>query len=285
MAVIFKKAAILGLGLIGGSLSIDLMKKRLVGELIGYNRGVHSRAEALKRRACHHVVGNVEEAVEDADLVVLATPVQTLSVVAKKISPFLKPGCLVTDVGSTKTLLVKELKKIFNKDVFFVGGHPIAGAESSGMKAAREGLFKDAYWILTPELPDLQHPAFQKFQKLLLEIGSKIEIMSPQEHDAVFATVSHLPHVVAFALMDAAANTREGKDLKFAATGFKDTTRVAGSSAEVWSDICLENKKNILSRITTMEKSLSKLKKLIESENKNSLKKYLSHLAELRSQL
>ncbi len=285
MAVIFKKVGILGLGLMGGSLALDLMKKRLAGEVIGYNRSVPSRAEALKKRACHHVVDQVEEAVQDADLVVLATPVQIFSQIAKKISPYLKPGCLVTDVGSTKFHLVKELKKIFSKDVIFVGGHPIAGSEASGMKAAHEGLFQGAHWILTPEMDQLQEPAFLKLQELLKALQAKVQMMSPEEHDAVFATVSHLPHMVAFALMEAATKIRAGKDLKFAATGFRDTTRIAASSAEVWSDICLDNKKNIITSMKEMEKSLAKLKKLIQAEDKNNLKKYFSRLAEIRSQL
>lgn len=281
MKALFPKVAILGLGLIGGSLALDLKRLGLAKTVVAYNRSAESRKVALKRRACDAVFADPKEAVQDADLVVLAVPVRTIPALAKLIAPFLKKGAIVTDVGSTKEALQARVKKVLPKGVTWIGGHPIAGTENTGMASALAGLFKDRWWILTPETG--QAPA--KLARLLKALGAKVKSMSAAEHDRLLAASSHLPHLLAFSLVHLAAQPERRRALELAGSSFRDATRVAASSPEMWVDICLDNRKALLAALSDYEKLLKGLGRELRQGNEKALRKYFSSAAQIRRKL
>jgi prephenate dehydrogenase len=285
---LYSKVAILGLGLIGGSIALDVKRRGLAERVVGYNRSSTGRREALKRKACHEVLADPRRAVLDADLVILATPVRVIPSLARDIVPFLKNSAVVTDVGSSKSLLVQRLEKIFgkNKDIIFIGGHPIAGTEKSGMAAALPNLFQDRWWIFTPGgRGSATKPALKKLLRLAQALGSKTAVLGPQEHDQILAVISHLPHMVAYALVDVALSFRGGKALRYAAGSFRDFTRVAASSPTMWTDICLDNAVELLKMIEKFETSLKKIKKLVKLRNSKQLSSFFANISKVRSKL
>ncbi|HHG74079.1 MAG TPA: prephenate dehydrogenase, partial [Persephonella sp.] len=221
---------------------------------------------------------------ENVDLVIIATPVKNFVKVAEEIKSYLKEGTVVTDVGSVKGDLVEKLQKILSP-VKFVGAHPIAGTEKEGIENAVVGLFKGKKLILTVNEED---QSIKRIEKFWTDLGSKVEVMDPHTHDFVFASVSHLPHAVAFALVDALIELSKetGIDLfLYPGAGFKDFTRIAASSPVVWKDIFLENKENVLHTIDSFIKSMEKLKEFIEKEDEENLLKLLSESREKRLSL
>jgi len=268
---LFRKIVIIGVGLIGGSVGMAARKKRLADTIIG----VGPRADELKRAVARKAIDRfetdlrkLEKTVHNADLVILATPVGQLEAVARELAPCLSEGTVVTDVGSVKGYLVRHLEEYFSPDPslrsLFVGGHPIAGREKSGIEAASANLFTGALCILTPT--DRTSPeAFKKVQRFWEAIGIKTVSMEPEAHDRILAVVSHLPHLVAYALVDTALElqSKSGDLLSYSAGGFRDFTRVASSSPEMWRDICMANRENLLAVIEAYEKTLDRFKRLL----------------------
>ncbi len=281
----FKSILIIGLGLIGGSLALSLKKEGFKGKIYGYDLNESRVKTALDMEAIDKGFTNLKDIPwQDIDLVILATPVKTFELVAKQIKPFLKPDTVVSDVGSVKGELIEKLSKILKPNVF-VGIHPIAGTEKEGIENAVVGLFKGAKVIVTPTE---ENDKVKRVVKLWEDLGSKVEIMDPHLHDFVFASVSHLPHAVAFALVDALINLSKesGIDLfKYPGGGFKDFTRIAASSPIVWRDIFLENKEDVVHTIDEFIKSLEKLKSFIQEEKKEELIELLSESREKRLSL
>jgi len=237
----------------------------------------------LRRKACDQVFSDPASAVRDADLVILATPVQSIPKLARLIAPHLKKGCLVTDVGSTKEKLVRELRRLLPKDVHFIGGHPIAGTEHSGMAAAQKGLFQDRWWILTPESKGpSERKVLRDLERCLQQLGAKTALMDPKQHDEILAWVSHLPHLLAYSLVDAVQGYQKGRALGFAGSSFLDGTRVAKSSALMWRDIVLDNRETLLKKIADFKKTLSKVEKLLRQKNGSALERFFHASAEIR---
>ncbi|MCC7344682.1 MAG: prephenate dehydrogenase/arogenate dehydrogenase family protein [Deltaproteobacteria bacterium] len=284
MAKLYNNIAILGLGLIGGSIALDLKKRRLAKRVVGYNRSAPSRRAALKRRACDAVISDPVAAVRDADLVVLATPVRHIPELLRKIAPGLKKGAVVTDVGSTKENIVRRAKKLLPKGVIFVGGHPIAGTEKTGMASALEGLFEGRWWVFTPDSAAGKRAA-KRLRRLAKALGAKSLAMSPKEHDEILAAISHLPHMLAYALVHAAMGLQKGKALKLSGSSFRDVTRIAASSAQMWTDIGLDNHRGILRMIDRHEQFLKKLKSLLAKRDAKGLEKFFESAARVRRKL
>ncbi len=283
---VFSKVAILGLGLIGGSVGLDIKKQKLASKVVGYNRSGKGRRLALKKKACDEVFASPEAAVEDADLVILATPVQTISHLARAIAPRLKPGAIITDVGSTKEHVVKKLKRLLPSTVFYVGGHPIAGNERSGMEAAVNGLFNSRWWILTPHRGGKRYRiASRCLEGWIKKFGARTAMMSPQDHDRVLAMISHLPHLVAYAMVDTAAAWRGGKAIRYSAGGFRDFTRIAASSAQMWAEICMDNRGPILRMLKKYEKHLGQIQKLIAAGHGKKLERLFNSVGRVRRRL
>ena len=267
----FKGILIIGLGLIGGSFAISLKKEGFRGKIYGFDLKKERIKKAIEIGAIDKGFSDFKDILwEEIDLVVLATPVKTFIDIAKKIKPFLKKGTIVTDVGSVKGELVRKLERIL-KPIRFIGAHPIAGTEKEGVENAVIGLFKNKKLILTI---DEENEDTKRVEELWNDLGSKVEIMDPELHDFVFASVSHLPHAVAFALVDSLINLSKetGIDLfLYPGAGFKDFTRIAASSPVIWKDIFIQNKKDVLHTIDEFMKSMEKLKKYIEKEEEEKL--------------
>jgi len=281
----FKGILIIGLGLIGGSITISLKNSGYRGKIYGFDLSAERVKKAIQLQAIDEGFTSLKEVPwENVDLVIIATPVKRFEEVAKKIKPYLKKGSVVTDVGSVKGDLVEKLQKILSP-IKFVGAHPIAGTEKEGVENAVVGLFKGKKLILTVDKEDKDTKRVEQFWR---DLGSKVEVMDPYTHDFVFASVSHLPHAVAFALVDALIELSEevGIDLfLYSGAGFKDFTRIAASSPVVWKDIFLENKENVLYTIDRFIKSMEKLKEFIEKEDEKNLLKLLSESREKRLSL
>ena len=236
------RVALLGTGLIGGSLGLALRKLSDVEEVVAYDLDPKVRAEAVERGAAHRASDSPEDAVRDADFVFVATPVGKIPSVIEQARAGLKAGAVLTDVGSTKSRVVLEVDGLEIEGTTFIGGHPMAGTEDEGIAAADPALFEGCWWILTPT-ERVDTGAYQALHSLLTRLGAQVMALDPAQHDDLLAVISHLPHLTAAALMNLAAE--RGKEhaglLSLAAGGFRDVTRVAASNPDIWLDICAEN--------------------------------------------
>ncbi|MFQ5706778.1 MAG: prephenate dehydrogenase/arogenate dehydrogenase family protein [bacterium] len=263
--MIFDSVTIVGLGLIGGSLAAAFKQKQVVGRLIGVDfPPIHS--SAVSRRLISQGFGpdQLTRAVQRADVVILATPIKETLELLPGVAHAVKPGALITDVCSTKAAVVHCAQKCCSEDVYFLGGHPMAGSERQGLEYADPLMFENAVYVLTNsgEVPD---SVLQRFVALIEAIGAKIIFLSPALHDKMAAVVSHLPQMLAVSLMNLAAQQNEKDDLylKLAAGGFRDMTRVASSPYEMWADICATNAGNIKWAIDQFVAELERTKQAI----------------------
>ena len=285
----FRQVAIVGVGLIGGSLGMVLRQQELASSVIGIGRRVENLKTAVELGAIDCYVADPRDGVCDADLVVLATPVDTYERHLKDWANCLKPGAIVTDVGSVKGALVEQAERLMPAGVRFVGAHPIAGKEKTGVAAGSATLFMGARCILTPtSRTDPQ--ALQAIRELWEAAGSIVICMDPFVHDRILGAVSHLPHVAAFALINALTEIRErtAPDLDLCAHsggGLRDTTRIAASSPEMWRDIFLWNRDNLVALIEVYERYLEELKRLIQAGDGPGIEKELERAKRVREQL
>lgn len=289
MAVHFKQVAIVGVGLIGGSLGMILRRKALADQVVGIGRRVENLKTAVELGAIDRYVADPKEGVRGADLVILATPVDTYERHLKDWAHCLAPGAIVSDVGSVKGALVERAEAAMPAGVHFVGAHPIAGKEKTGVAAGSDQLFKGARCILTPTRRT-DGRALEQVRQLWQETGSVVLTMDPHLHDRILGAVSHLPHVAAFALMNALADLRDrhlpALDLAgHSGGGLRDTTRIAASSPEMWRDILLWNRDNVVSFIGHYERALEELKRLIKSGDAAGIEKALERAKDEREKL
>ncbi len=282
----FGEVAIIGVGLIGGSLAKVMKVNGIADRITGAGRGREGLELALRLGVIDRIADSLEEAVGDADLVVLATPVGVFEQITKRIGMVMKPGAILTDVGSVKGEMVNTLESILPGHVRYVPGHPIAGKEKTGVAESSDTLFKNAKCILTPT-EKTDRAALDAVRGIWEAAGAKVIIMDPFLHDKVFAAVSHLPHVAAYAMMCAVSDMNTGTDdyLAFSGAGFRDFTRIAASSPEMWRDVCLLNKKNIVHMIERYQFSLSKLKKAIEKADAGTIEKIFKQASDIRKGL
>lgn len=267
-----RRLAIIGVGLIGGSLALALRRKGLVEEVVGAGRGRDNLEQALHLGVIDRIAETPAEAARDADLILVATPVGAMPQVFSAIAPELAPEAIVTDAGSTKTDVVAAAHQYLGERVHqFVPAHPIAGAEKSGVGAARPELFVDKHLILTP-LPENDPAQVERVRALWQACGARVEAMAVVDHDRVFAAVSHLPHLAAFALMEELAG-RDNAEVffRYAGSGFRDFTRIAGSHPEMWRDIALANRQAVLEELDKYMAKLTEIGGLIEKGDGQSL--------------
>ena len=262
----FRRAVILGTGLLGGSFALALKKHRLAAQVVGTSRQEASLRAAQEMKAIDEGTLDVNKAIQGADLVILAAPVKVILGQIHDISKHLRRGCIVTDVGSTKVAIVEAAEKLFPPHVLFVGSHPMAGSEKSGIAHAREDLFKDTACVMTPT-DKTNRMARDKVKHLWTLFGENVTVMDPAAHDEAMAYASHLPHLTAFALMRAIPEDH----LKHAAAGLKDSTRIAGSSAQMWADICSSNYRNVLKALDESAKSISEIRKAVVDRDEAAL--------------
>ncbi|MDD5434639.1 MAG: prephenate dehydrogenase/arogenate dehydrogenase family protein [Nitrospira sp.] len=281
----FKKMVIAGVGLIGGSLALVCREKGIVSEIVGVGRSEQNLRDALSLNVIDSYTLKLEEAVKGADIIVLATPVTTLIRLAKEISPYLAPGVIVTDVGSVKGPVV-EIEEILPASAHFIGAHPIAGKEKSGVKAASKELFQGAKCILTPT-SNTNQEASDTIEALWKAAGSSVIKMDPARHDLIFSAVSHLPHVVAYALVNTLLDLEKTEDklISYSSGGFRDFTRIASSHPEMWRDICIMNKDNLINMLEKFEDSVGRLKFFIKSEDGDALYREFERARGVREKL
>ena len=255
------KLTVIGVGLIGGSLALALKKAGLVGEVVGVGRGRANLQTALDRGVIDRFTHDVAEGVTGADLVFLATPVQTLAQVASVALLHMKPGAVLTDGGSVKKTVIEQIEPLLRPGVHFVPGHPIAGTEQSGSAAAFASLYEGRRCILTPT-EKTDPAALDLVRKVWQAAGSEVVVMDADKHDRVLAAVSHLPHMVAYALVNTVScEDRFGENiLNYSAGGFRDFTRIASSDPTMWRDIAMTNREALLEVVGYFETVLAELK-------------------------
>ncbi|MCX6998556.1 MAG: prephenate dehydrogenase/arogenate dehydrogenase family protein [Kiritimatiellaeota bacterium] len=266
----------MGLGLMGGSLGLALKARGGPGSVTGYARRPETRAAALQRQAVDAVCADPAEAVKNADLVVLCVPVLSMPALARACAPGLSAGSLVSDVGSTKAWLTTAMRvSLQGTGAVFVGSHPIAGSEQQGLEAGRADLYAGAVTVVTA---DGSEPAgaVERVQEFWAQLGAQVRVMRPEEHDRVMARTSHLPHVVAALL--AATVGREGGTERigpFCGPGFRDTTRVAEGSPDVWSDILQSNGPAVTEELVALKKKLDEVLALFAQDDREALRRFL----------
>ena len=275
-----KRVAIIGLGLIGGSLGLALTRRRLARRVIGVSRSPETLRRARRARAIHEGTTDLREAVRGADLVVLATPVETIVPLAKRAARFMRPGSVLTDVGSTKGAIVAALERGLPTGVAFVGGHPIAGSESRGFGAARHDLFDGSVCILTPTARTPRQ-ALRRVAAFWKPLAERVVTMAPSAHDRLLAGASHLPHLLAYAL----AHAVDGRQLPMAPRSFLEMTRLAKSSPELWDDIFLSNRREVLAAMTRFERSWRLLRASIGRARRGALRAQLARAQAKREAL
>ena len=261
----FGKVVIFGVGLIGGSFALGLKAAEQVEEVVGFGRSISTLMQAQGLGIIDRLGANAGQEVIDADLVLLATPVAQMPEIMERIAPYLGPNTVVTDGGSTKSDVVAEVRQAFGDKVGqFVPAHPIAGAENSGAAAARADLYREKKVVLTP-LPENSVLNVARVRSAWEWCGAQIHELTPEEHDRVFAAVSHLPHLLSYALVHDIA-LRDNSELlfSFAASGFRDFTRIAASHPEMWRDICLANRGALLDELDRYRAQLDGLRDALE---------------------
>jgi len=280
----FKKIVIFGVGLIGGSVALALKKLPQAPQIVGVGRPGNSLHEAYQLGLIDVMETDLASAMQAADLVIIATPVAQTPAILRAIRPFLNDSTVLTDAGSTKSDVMRyaraELGPQFSQ---FVGGHPIAGAEKSGPSAAMADLYVGKNVILTPE-NDTAPEALAKVSSLWQDCGAIVSSMTAEAHDHVFAAVSHLPHLLAFALVEDLAK-RDNADIlfKFAASGFRDFTRIAGSHPEMWRDIALANKTALLRELQIYQQALTDMTSMLAQNDGEALHALFAHASHARN--
>ncbi|MDA8852274.1 prephenate/arogenate dehydrogenase family protein [Hyphomicrobiales bacterium] len=270
---VFNKVCIIGLGLIGGSIGLSLKRLNSSSQVVGYAKTKSTLKRAVERGLVDKVEENLINAVNDADFVILATPLSMFKSIIGEISPFLKEGCIISDTGSAKLSVIKELKNIIPGNIEFVPGHPIAGTEESGPDSGFAELFDNRWCILTPT-EDNTSNAIHLVKKFWESLGSKVEIMEPSHHDKVLAITSHIPHLIAFNIVGTAnnlANVTEKEVVKYSAGGFRDFTRIAASDPKMWSDIFTYNSEAVLEMLELFSNDLAKLKDAVKKKDSDLL--------------
>ncbi|HEY4134948.1 MAG TPA: prephenate/arogenate dehydrogenase family protein [Alphaproteobacteria bacterium] len=280
----FRKLALIGLGHIGSSIAWAAKKQGLVGEIVGTARTPATRRTALKLGFIDAAVSDPAKAVKGADLVIVCVPVGACKAVAQAIGPHLEPGAIVTDVGSVKQTVIKDMAPFLPKDIHFVPGHPLAGTENSGPTSGFAELFQGRWTILTP-LPGGDPKATAELRAFWEGIGANVDVMDAAHHDRVLAITSHLPHLIAFTIVGTATELEQhlrGEVIKYAASGFRDFTRIAASDPVMWRDIFLNNKDAVLEMIGRLNEDLSAMQRAIRWGEGDKLEKKFAKTREIR---
>ncbi len=284
MAVIYDRVALIGLGLIAGSMAHAMRRAGLAGEIVGTARSETTRDTARDIGLCDRIVPTVEEAVEDADLVVLCVPVGVMGAVAREIGPKLKRGATVTDVGSVKRDVIAEVGPHLPEGVHFVPGHPLAGTEHSGPTSGFAELFDNRYTLLTP-VEGSDQAAVDRLRRLWEGCGANVEEMDADRHDLVLAVTSHTPHLIAYTMVGVADDLRRVTDnevIKYSAAGFRDFTRIAASDPTMWRDVFLTNRDATLEILGRFTEELFALQRAIRTGDGDHLHDYFTRTRAIR---
>lgn len=264
------KIAIIGVGLIGASLGKALLKNRAVTNISGFGRRRSNLETALAGGCITQIADSLEEAVSDAEIVVVCTPVETIGLTIRQALPFVRPGTIFTDVGSTKASIFEDFQALCESDgCVFIGGHPIAGKETSGAAAADENLYVGKTTVLTNREPK---DAFEKVEAMWRAVGANVVFMPASEHDAVLARTSHLPHLLSCVL----SAVTDPELYPFTGTGYASMTRLSGGSPEIWRDILMDNRENVLAAMERFERQFDEIREILNLNDSKALEKFLT---------
>jgi cyclohexadieny/prephenate dehydrogenase len=286
-AVLFDKIALIGIGLIGGSIARDARKRGLARHIVAATRSAETAAKANELKLADHCGTDLAAAVKDADLVIVCTPVGACGTATKAIAASLKPGCIISDVGSVKQAVIADMKPHIPAGVHFVPAHPVAGTEYSGPEAAILDLFQGRGCILTP-LPGVDTAAADKLEAFWKALGSDVNRMDPAHHDRILAITSHLPHLIAYTIVGTADDLGghlNSEVLKYAAGGFRDFTRIAASDPTMWRDVFLNNKEAVLEVLQRFQEDLFYLQRAIRWDEGDKLFDLFTRTREIRRAL
>jgi prephenate dehydrogenase len=265
-----KKVCVIGMGLLGSSVAMAAVRAFPKVLIVGFSHRDSTRKKARRLNIANHIAETLEEAVRDADMVILATPIMTFEGYFSQIASFLKSGCVVTDVGSTKTLVHQWAQKSLPRDVYFVGSHPIAGSEKRGVEYARDDLLTAARCIVT-QTSKTNGQAVRLLKKFWTALGCKVETLTPIKHDRIYGLISHLPHITAAAMV----NASDFEDMKFSGRGFIDVSRLASGPVDVWTDVLLTNNRNVAVGIDRLTRQLRALRVAIHTKNARKITRLL----------
>jgi cyclohexadieny/prephenate dehydrogenase len=282
--VLFKKVAFIGIGLIGSSMARRMAQDGMAEEFVGCARSEGTRTKAVELGLVSRAVEDPAEAVAHADLVVIATPIGSYGKIAESITPALKPGAIVTDVGSVKQSVVESVAPHMPKDVHFVPGHPIAGTENSGPEAGFPELFDGRWTILTPS-ETTNAEAVEEVATLWRQMGAMVDIMTPEHHDRVLAITSHLPHLIAYTIVGTATDLEDDlrqEVMKYSASGFRDFTRIAASDPVMWRDIFLNNREATLEILQRFSEDLTAMQRAIRRGEGDALEEAFARTRAIR---
>lgn len=279
------KLVIVGVGLIGGSLALALRQAGAVKEVVGVGRSRENLETARALGIIDRMESSLADAAHEADVIVLAVPVAAMLPTMQELAPHLSPDTIVTDVGSTKRDVIGYAQQYLPDHIRrFVPGHPIAGAEKSGAGAAFADLYQGRNVVVTP-LPENDAAAVSKISRMWTTCGAIVNTMPALRHDEIFAAVSHLPHLLSFALVEDIAFRANAKELfSYAAGGFRDFTRIAGSHPEMWRDICLANRDVLIREVDTYQSQLDRLRSMLEQGDGKSLEEVFGHARTARAE-
>jgi len=283
-APLFTKVALIGVGLIGSSLAHAMRRGGLAAHIAGHARSAETRARAAELGFCNSMHAEAADAARSADLVLLCTPVGALQATAAAIAPVLKPGAIVSDVGSVKTAVIRDVGPHIPEGVHFIPGHPIAGTEHSGPDAGFAELFDGRWCILTP-VPGTDEQALSTLIEFWRGCGSRVEVMDSKHHDLVLAITSHLPHLIAYNIVGTADDLEQvtqGEVIKFSAGGFRDFTRIAASDPVMWRDVFLNNREAVLEVLGRFSEDLSALQRAIRWGDGDMLFELFTRTREIR---
>lgn len=281
---IYKRVALIGLGLIASSMAHAMRADGLAGEIVGHAKSEETRRVALQIGICDRVCATAAEAVQGADLVVLAVPVGAMAAIAEEIGPHLAAGATVTDVGSVKQAVIAAVAPFIPAGVHFIPGHPMAGTEYSGPRAGFATLYKNRWWLLTPDVAT-DAAALARLRSLLEAMGAKVDTMDAAHHDLVLAVVSHTPHLIAYTMVGVAdhlAHVSNSEVIQYSATGFRDFTRIAASDPTMWRDVFLTNKDAVLDILGRFTEELFVLQRAIRMGDGEHLHDYFTRTRAIR---
>ncbi|WP_411892348.1 prephenate/arogenate dehydrogenase family protein [Yoonia sp. SDW83-1] len=284
MAVIYQRVALIGLGLIAGSMALAMRRAGLANEVVGYAKSAETRAIAREIDLCDRVAESAVDAVDGADLVVLCVPVGAMEAVAREIGPRLKPGATVSDVGSVKRTVIDAVGPYIPDGVHFIPAHPLAGTEHSGPRSGFAELFEQRYTIIVP-VEGSDPAAIDRLTSLWKGMGALVEEMDPEHHDLVLAVTSHTPHLIAYTMVGVADDLRRVTDsevIKYSAAGFRDFTRIAASDPVMWRDVFLNNKDATLEILGRFTEELFALQRAIRQEDGDHLHEYFTRTRAIR---
>jgi prephenate dehydrogenase len=279
----WRKITLIGVGLLGGSLGLAIRKRGLAGHVEGYVRRSATVDECLKLGVLDHAGGDLHAAVANADLIIFCTPLGRMRELAEQMLPFLKRGAIVTDVGSVKGSVVAELETLIHKSgAHFVGSHPMAGGEKTGVAAARADMFQNAICVLTPTTRSSK-TAVRKLEQFWQSAGANVLKLSPKTHDDLVGRSSHLPHIVAAKLANYVLNPAHPKEQSLlCASGFRDTTRVASGSPEMWRDIAMANRRNLDRILGVFIGDLQKFQRALKKADVRAIETFFQQAKERR---